>query len=139
MAAPDEFAIQRAFTLYFKGERWAKGPRKGEWKVLPAKLPGVVAWHTPNGGSRAGGFEGMRLNQIGLEAGIPDYVFLWGGLFGLEFKKPNGEPAETQLHKSQRDMHPRLRAAGIVALETVDSLEAAIAFVRRHGLVQPGC
>jgi hypothetical protein len=128
-----EFDIQRAFTIFYKGERWKKGPNKGQWKVWPAALPGVVAWHTPLGGTRRDAFEGARLNEIGLEAGIHDYLFLWGGLYGLEFKKPGGT-----LSPSQIAMHPRLLAAGMVASETVDDLEAAKAFVRRHGLVQPG-
>lgn len=138
MPQPQEFDIQRAFTIFYKGEKWARGPNKGQWKSLPHALPGVVSWHTPNGGERRDSFEGMRLNQIGLEAGIPDYLFLWGGLYGLEFKKPHGGPAIGQLHASQKRMHPLLRAAGIVALETVDNVEDAKAFVRHHGLVLPG-
>src|SRR3954464_7209337 len=135
MPAVTEWHIQRAFTIWFKGEKWAKGPQKGQWKVLPAKLPGVVAWHTPNNGKReeGGTLEGSWLKDIGLEAGIPDYLFLWGGLYAIEFKKPNGKPAETQLHASQKKMHPLLRAAGIVALETIDSLETARDTVRRWG------
>lgn len=139
MPQPSEWDIQRAFTIFYKGEKWAKGPLKGQWKALPHKLPGVVAWHTPNGGERRDAFEGMRLNQTGLEAGIPDYLFLWGGLYALEFKKPApGKTAIEQLSSAQERMHPLLRAAGIVALETVDSLEAAKEFVRRHGLILPG-
>ena len=130
MLQPNEFDIQRAFTIWYKGEKWSQGPKKGQWKALPHKLPGVVAWHTPNGGTRSSAFEGMRLNQIGLEAGIHDYLFLWGGLYGLEFKKPGGD-----LHASQLRMHPLLLAAGMVASATVDNLADAKAFVIRHGLV----
>lgn len=137
MAAPSEWAIQKAFTIWYKGELWKAGPNKGQWKVLPAKLPGVVAWHTPNNGKReeGGALEGSWLKDIGLEAGIPDYLFLWGGLFAIEFKKPNGNPAETQLHKSQKHMHPLLRAAGIAGLVTVDSLDDAKAAVTKWGLI----
>jgi hypothetical protein len=140
MPTPSEFEIQRAFRIYYKGDKWLKGPRKGEWKVLPAKLPGVVAWHTPNGGSREGGaFEGMRLNEIGQEAGIPDFLFLWGGLYALEFKQPKpNKTALEQLSDSQQRMIPLLEAAGLVAWAAVDNLADAIAFVRRYGLVQPG-
>lgn len=138
MPTIQEYDLQKAFTIFYKGERWKKGPQKGQWKVLPAALPGVVAWHTPNGGERRDAFEGMRLNDIGLEAGVPDYLFLWGGLYGLEFKKPGGkQPPTEQLSDSQRTMHPRLLAAGLVAIETVDNLDAAKAFVRRHGLLLP--
>lgn len=133
MPAPSEWDIQRAFTIYYKGERWAKGPKAGTWKVEPAAYPPVISWHTPNGGKRDRG-EAIRFKMIGVEAGIPDYLFLYGGLYGLEFKEPGGG----RLSKAQEEMHPRLRAAGMVALETVDNLPAAKAFVRKHRLVIPG-
>lgn len=127
-----EFAIQRAFTIFYQGEKWAKGPLKGQWKVHPSALPGVISWHTPNGGHRSG-VEAKQFKQMGVVAGIPDYLFLWGGLFGLEFKKPGGDRNSAQIA-----LHPRLTAAGMVALETVDDLDAAKDFVRRHGLLTAG-
>lgn len=133
MPQPSEHDIQRAFTIWYQGERWARGPNKGQWKVEPASLPGVISWHTPNGGRRDAA-EAIRFKQIGVLAGIPDYLFLWGGLYGLEFK----EPGEGRLSAAQIGLHPQLRAAGMVALETVDNLADAKAFVRRHGLVIPG-
>lgn len=129
---PSEWAIQRAFTIFYKGERWAKGPLKGTWKVEPAALPGVVSWHTPNGGKRDR-VEAIRFKMIGVEAGIPDYLFLWGGLFFIEFKEPNGGT----LTKSQELMIPQIRAAGAVG-EVIDNLADAKAFVRKHGLLAPG-
>lgn len=137
MPVPSEWDIQRAFTLFYKGDQWSAGPLKGTWKIIPAQLPGVVAWHTPLGGTR-NAVEGLRLKQIGAEAGIDDYLFLWGGLFAMEFKKPNGRPPETQLSPVQREMHARLLAAGLVARAVVDNLDAAKDFVRLHGLVKPG-
>lgn len=127
-----EWAIQRAFTIFFKGEKWAKGPRKGEWKVEPAALPGVVSWHTPNGGKRDR-VEAIRFKMIGVEAGIPDYFFLWGALHFLEFK----EPAGGVLSPAQLRIQPQLTAAGAIG-ETVDNLVAAKDFVRRHGLLIQG-
>lgn len=132
MSKPSEWAIQRAFTIWFKGEKWAKGPKAGSWKVEPAELPGVVSWHTPNGGKRDR-VEAIRFKMIGVEAGILDYLFLWGGLYALEFKDDEGGLTDSQIA-----MIPRLKAAGIVALEVVDNLAAAKDFVRRHGLVIPG-
>ena len=76
----------------------------------------------------------MRFKQIGVEAGIPDYLFLWGGLLALEFKAPGGGT----VLPSQLRMHPRLLGAGLVALEIVDNLEDAKSFVRKHKLVLPG-
>lgn len=132
MPAPSEWAIQRAFTIFYKGERWAKGPLKGTWKVEPAALPGVVSWHTPNGGRRDR-VEAIRFKMIGVEAGIPDYFFLWGALHWLEFKEPGGGV----LSPAQLHIQPQLRAAGAIG-ETVDNLAAAKDFVRRHGLLIPG-
>jgi hypothetical protein len=132
MLQPSEWAIQRAFTIFFKGEKWAKGPKAGTWKVEPAALPGVVSWHTPNGGKRDR-VEAIRFKMIGLVAGIPDYFFLWGALYFIEFKEPDGGV----LSPAQLRVQPQLQAAGAIG-EVVDNLAAAKAFVRRHGLVIPG-
>lgn len=130
-----EHDIQHAFTIWYKGEQ----RRDGTWKVIPAKLPGVVAWHTPNGGERRDAFEGMRLKQSGVEAGIHDYLFLWGGLYGIEFKRPGQYRCPSDgLSSAQRIMHPLLLAAGMIASATVDSLEAAKGQVRAWGLVRIG-
>jgi hypothetical protein len=132
MPQPSEWDVQRSFTIYFKGEKWAKGPNAGTWKVEPNALPGVISWHTPNGGKRDR-VEAIRFKMIGVEAGIPDYFFLWGALRWLEFKEPGGGV----LSKAQLAMQPQLTAAGAIG-ETVDNLADAKAFVRRHGLVIPG-
>jgi hypothetical protein len=125
---PDEADIQRALVIWLDGNPDAAGrPR-----TTPALLPGVVYWHTPNGGGRSV-VEGVRFKQAGVKAGIPDLVFLWGGLRALELKKPGGV-----LSPAQRAMHPRLLAAGAVAVATVDSLETARETLRRWGLVVPG-
>jgi hypothetical protein len=92
-------------------------------------MPGVVAWHTPNGGSRHGA-EAKRLKEMGVLAGIPDYFMLWGRLYGLEFKEPGGEG---RLSDAQLALHPQLTAAGAI-VETVDNLAAAKEFAIRHGL-----
>ena len=124
--APDEFDIQRAWCLWYGGEQWAAGPLKGTWKIQPAQLPGVEWWHTPNSGEGRDAFQGARLKQAGVKAGIHDILLLSNGrLYGLEFKKPGGV-----LSPAQRAMHPRLLAAGMVASATVDSLEGAKAVVR---------
>lgn len=130
MTAPSEFDLQRALTIWTKGERWAAGSAKGQWKIEPALLPGVVAWHTPNGGKREA-FEAKRLVQSGVEAGIPDYFFLWGTLYFLELKEPGGNG---RLSPAQERVLPRLRAAGAVG-RVVDNLADAKAAVTEWGLV----
>lgn len=127
----DEFTIQRAYAMWINGVHWEAGPLKGTWKLQPAKLPNVVAWHTPNGGHRDA-FEGKRLRQSGVIAGIPDFAILHGRLHFIEFKRPGGKLSDVQ-----RALHPHLIAAGAWVV-TVDNLEAAKAQTRAWGLVQPG-
>lgn len=125
-----EFDIQRAYVIWFNGERWEAGPSKGTWKVAPAKRGGVVGWHTPNGGSR-NAFEGKRLKQAGVLAGIPDWWMLFGRLYGIEFKKPGGG-----LSPAQVALHPQLIAAGAWVV-TVDNLADAKAQTVEWGLAVP--
>lgn len=123
MAKPDEFQIQRAYMMWFCGV---------PGKIEPAGLPGVVCWHTPNGGSRDVR-EATRLKELGVMAGIPDVAHLWGGVFFIEFKRPGGV-----LSAVQRALHPRLLAAG-AKVATVDSLAAAKDQARSWGIVRDGC
>jgi hypothetical protein len=132
-----EFHIQRALCIWYGGERFGKKhPRAGEWNVVPAQLPGVVWWHTPNNGKREdeteAALEGKWLKQMGTKAGIPDLYFLWGRLHGIELKKSGGARSA-----AQRVMHPQLIAAGAF-VETIDSLEGAKEQLRRWGLVAAG-
>lgn len=123
MPAVDEFQIQRAFVMWFGGV---------PGKIEPACLPGVVHWHTPNGGHRDAR-EGKRLKESGTLAGIPDIFILWGRLYGLEFKRPGGVRSPAQIA-----LHPRLVAAGAF-VATVDSLDQAKDQARQWGIVRPGC
>lgn len=123
-----EFDLQRAFVLWLDGY-----PRDGvPTKPLPL-IPGVEYWHTPNGGTRRDAFEGKRMNQIGLKAGIPDLWFLWGALYGLEWKQPGGS-----LNNAQKDLHPRLIHAG-ARIATVDNLAAGKAQLATWGLLRLSC
>lgn len=121
--AIEEHHIQRAVCIWLDGSSTKP----------PALLPGVVYWHTPNSGEGRSGFQGKLLKAQGVKAGIPDLLFLWGGLYGIEMKKPGGV-----LSASQRAMHPRLLAAGMLGCATVDSLEGAKEVLRGWGLVLPG-
>lgn len=114
---PTEHDIQRAMCIWLD----------------KALLPGIVYWHTPNSGEGRSAFQGKLLKQQGVKAGIHDLLFLWGGLYGLELKKPGGV-----LFPSQREMHPRLLAAGMIASAVADNLEDARNVVRGWGLCLPG-
>lgn len=121
---PTEHDIQRAICIWLDGNP----DKNGTPRTTPALRPGVVYWHTPNGGGRSA-VEGVRFKQAGVKAGIHDFLFLWGGLYGLELKKPGGV-----LSPAQIAMHARLLGAGMVASETVNSLQGAREILRKWGL-----
>lgn len=138
---PEEIEVQRAFFQWCIG--WPD--RNGVPTKHVMLAPGVELWHTPNGGERRDAFEGKRLKESGVVAGIHDILFLrltdfghygkWGLLFGLEFKKPGGpQPPSRQLSESQQVMHPRLLAAGMAASIVVDNLKDARAFCYENKL-----
>jgi hypothetical protein len=126
----EEHHIQRALCIWLDGNPDAQGrPR-----TTPALRPGVVYWHTPNSGEGRSAFQGKLLKAQGVKAGIHDLLFLWGGLYGLELKKPGGV-----LSASQRAMHPRLLAAGMVKSAVADNLAEAKEVLRSWGLICPNC
>lgn len=96
MPTADEFAYQRAIVIWLRGNPGKDGvPRK-----QPALAPGVQFWHTPNGGERRDAFEGKRLKELGVLAGVHDLLFLrptrftegtFGLLFGMEWKRPDAK------------------------------------------------
>ena len=117
-----EHDVQRAYVI------WARGFKN----ILPALLPEVVCWSTPNGGNRDG-FEAKRLKEEGILPGFPDLAHLHRGtLFLLEFKTATG-----RLSPAQIDLHPRLVAAG-ARVATAYSLDEAKQIVRGWGLTIHG-
>lgn len=129
--APQEYDLQRALVLWLDGNPDASGKPR----VTPALRPGVVFWHTPNSGEGRDAAQGLRLKQQGVKAGVHDLLFLWGGVYGLELKKPGlYTPPEKGLSAAQRAMHARMLAAGMVASATVDSLASAREILFQWGL-----
>lgn len=138
-----EHDLQKALVLQLTGNP----DRNGVPRAPVLLAPGVEFWHTPNGGERRNAFEGKRLKELGVCAGIHDLLFLrptdfgqygvFGLLFGLELKKPGGpQPPTRQLSDAQQKMHPRLIAAGMAASAVVDNLADAKAFCALHGLIK---
>lgn len=120
-----EHDLQRAFCIWLDGN---PHPQTGVPRAKVMLAPGVVYWHTPNGGTRRDGFEAKRLKEIGVKAGIHDLLFLARGqLFGMEWKAPGGVLSPAQLV-----MHPRLHAAGMADSIVVDDLADARLFCRQH-------
>lgn len=61
-------------------------------------VPGLLYWHTPNGGWRTVA-EARDLRRAGVLAGIPDLFFLLHGqLYGLELKVPGRSSSDAQLY-----------------------------------------
>ena len=59
--------------------------------------PGVIFWHSPNGGKRSAQWA-AKLKRMGVLPGVSDIVLFYGGqLFALELKASNGRPTELQL------------------------------------------
>lgn len=127
MPIPTEFDLQRALVIWLDGNP----DDQGRPRVAPALAPNVVYFHVPNGGNR-NAFEAKRLKQSGVKAGVPDLVFLaYQRFYCLELKEPGGKG---RLSPAQRDMHPRLIAAGATALATIDNLADAKAWCFKNML-----
>jgi hypothetical protein len=92
--------------------------------------PGVLAWHTPNGGARRK-TEAAILKGLGVVAGIPDVLAVKNGqLFALELKPENGRLTETQ----ERTL-TALRDAGAAATHC-HGLDQALQILERWGLLR---
>lgn len=94
-------------------------------------VPGVVAWHTPNGGiHQAGRRRAINAGQ-GVVSGIPDVIAIkQGTMFALELKRDKGRVSE-----AQRDTLDRLAFAGAV-VAVAHGLDAAIEQLERWGIVR---
>lgn len=93
-------------------------------------LPGVLWWHTPNGGFRNAG-EAGRFKALGVKAGVPDLLALHGGrLFALELKAPGGRVSD-----AQREILADLEAAGASTAVAV-GLDEALAQFEAWGLIR---
>lgn len=115
MPTPDEFAYQRAMVIWLQGNP----SRDGKPRTTPALAPGVRFWHTPNGGERRDAFEGKRLKEMGVLAGVHDLLFLrptqfaegiFGLLFGMEWKRPDAKKVPLAKRSAR---HLELRAQSI--------------------------
>ncbi len=94
-------------------------------------FPGVLYWHTPNGGWRTP-TEAAILKGMGTRAGVPDIFALYeGNLFGLELKSEGRKPSPAQLQ-----FIAALNEAGAYATWT-DSLDRALNILTMWGLLRP--
>ncbi len=59
-----------------------------------------LLFHVPNGGYR-NKIEGAKFKSMGVIAGVPDLLLIWGGsVYGIElkFEKGTTSPAQKELH-----------------------------------------
>jgi hypothetical protein len=92
--------------------------------------PGMVFWHTPNGGKRRP-IEAAIFSGLGVRAGVSDIIAVHHGrVFGLELKAPNGRPTEAQMQFASD-----LNAAGGFACIT-SGLDEALRVLERWGLLR---
>lgn len=103
-----EFQLQRAVCIFLDAHAFTD----------------VTYWHTPNQGAGRSAQQGKTLKDMGVLAGIPDWLLLCHGrLYGLELKLPGQKTS-----KQQDETHARLLKSGCAAIATLDN----IADVRRQ-------
>ena len=94
-------------------------------------VPGILAWHTPNGGYRSK-IEARIFSGLGVMPGLPDVFILKNGcLHGLELKSPGGG----RLTAAQIECHARLEAAGCKVAVAV-GIDEALAQLETWNLVR---
>src|SRR5262245_6562568 len=92
--------------------------------------PNIVAFHVPNGGKRSR-LEAAIMKGLGVVAGVPDIVIIKDGqVFMPELKTAKG-----RLTGAQRDMQPKLRAAG-AHTAVCYGLDQALRWLETNGLLR---
>lgn len=96
-----------------------------------AGAPGMVFWHTPNGGRR-GKVEAARFKMMGVRPGVPDLVISLpsGAMAFMEIKTPKGA-----LTPEQRDFLEAMKRNGHLT-SVVRSLAEAAADLSTWGAVR---
>jgi len=94
-------------------------------------VPGLVWWHTPNGGARSK-TEGGIFKAMGVRAGVADFILVrQAKIYALELKAEGGRASESQL-KFLSDID----AAG-AHTAMPEGLDAALATLEAWGLLKP--
>lgn len=93
-------------------------------------VPGLLCWHTPNGGRRSPR-EAKSLQRMGVRAGVPDLLFFRQGIFyALELKSDYGKASQYQLEF----ISAVNREGGFAAV--AQGLTAALKILEAWGLIR---
>ena len=93
-------------------------------------VPGMVAWHTPNGGERRP-VEAAIMKGLGVLTGVPDVIALHkGNAYALELKAEGGRPTEAQLATIAK-----MEEAGAYTC-IAEGLDRALAVLEAWGLLR---
>ncbi len=99
-----------------------------EWRLMP----GVLWWHTPNGGKRSPA-TAARLKRLGVKPGVADLMFLLPGgtAAALELKARGGVQS-----KAQKAWQASCEALGVPYVVT-SSLDTALSVLEGWGVIKP--
>jgi hypothetical protein len=93
-------------------------------------VPGMFAFHVPNGGYRRP-IEAKILKGMGVNAGVPDIIIIHDGrCFAMEIKAPGGRATDKQL-----ECIAALREAGAFTC-IAEGLDRAVATLEAWGLLR---
>jgi hypothetical protein len=93
-------------------------------------MPNVFWFHCPNGGTR-GAIESAIFKTLGVIAGVPDLLLIYGGrTYALELKAAKGRLSPTQIAT-----HERMKAAGAI-VATATGIDEALGFLTLWGLIK---
>ncbi|MEX3984148.1 VRR-NUC domain-containing protein [Paraburkholderia sp. EG287A] len=124
-----------------KGKREIEGDEQTELIAqFRERYPdeGPLLIHIPNGGSRKNSFEGWRLKQQGVRAGVSD-LFLpvaRGGFFGLWIEFKAAPPNDAEPSESQLEWLDLMREQGYQA-ELCLGVDAALAVLDAYMVLPP--
>lgn len=149
---PYEEAVRRGWITPEEVPAEAKKPRKGgkreaegeEQAELVARFRelypdiGLLLVHIPNGGSRRNAFEGWRLKQQGVRAGVSDLLLpvARGGFFGLWIEFKAAPPNDAAVTDAQKDWVGQMREQGYRA-EICLGVAAALAVLTDYLSMPP--
>lgn len=94
---------------------------------------GFLLIHIPNGGSRKNRFEGWRLKQQGVRAGVSDLLLpqARGGFFGLWIEFKAAPPFDAEVSQAQEEWLAEMRRQGYQA-QLCKGVDAALAVLRAY-------